>query len=478
MDVDHEPTVDYMDTNHPIFESKDPPDADHTVTHSPIGGLDYANRVANEQLLDMGLDHPRVIDSDIPMADSTAGSVSEQLLTLGLKVDPTHRFTICLPCAHSIHYASAHTHVLRQHKQPPQLKSTLPSKERLIEMLVQLHADKPNRVFSEPISPISGVSVVDAYKCTISNCACTAVFSDKRRFNEHCQVSHGDISVQHRAFSLVKAQPLRSESNHTFLVEVTYAPPLSSGPLVDEIEARLSASQFYSVADVFQPSSNQRTKGTLFAQLGWDQLLVGVSICSLRRTVASPKESEPAYFKLMQAVELYYASISPLIASLPILTARAVLSTGELTSQPFKPLQEKDTLKKYSRFMALFLIFLLRHAASPILGFSVPLHPDHRTHLSFLRDILGAEDSPKLLCQIHSVILCILTHLSHEALLSDHKDLLTLFLLTYHLKDDSGNTTRVSAIPPNISAIQWCLRATMVKEISANAALYEGDTFR
>ena len=255
-------------------------------------------------------------------------------------------------------------------------------------------------------------------------------------------------------------------------------PPPSSSTLVEEIEALLASNKFYSVSDVFQPSSNQRTKGTIFAQLGWDQLLVDVSICSLRRTVASPKESESACFKLMQAMELYYASISPLIASLPILTARAVLSSGELTSQPFKPLQEKDTLKKYSRFMALFLVFLLCHAANPIPNFSVPLHPDHRTHLSSLWDMLGGDDSPKLLCQIHSVILSILTHLSHEALLSDHKDLLTLFLLSYHLKDDSGNTTRVSAIPSNISAIQWCLRATVVREISQKASLYDGDTFQ
>jgi hypothetical protein len=186
-------------------------------------------------------------------------------------------------------------------------------------MLIQLHASQPNHVFAGPIAPISGVSVVDAYKCTITNGTCDAVFSDKKRFNEHCWTSHGGIPAQHRAFSVVKAQPLHSEHNHTYLVEVIYAPSPSSAALVEEIEVVLSSSEFYSVLDVFQPSSNQRTKGTVFAQLGWDQLLVGVSI--LQSTVVSPKEFEPAYLKLTQAIGLYYASTSLLIPSLPILTA-------------------------------------------------------------------------------------------------------------------------------------------------------------
>ncbi|KAH0826845.1 hypothetical protein J3R83DRAFT_4377 [Lanmaoa asiatica] len=479
MDVDYELPLEHINDPHPIVESNDPSCTQHAVTHASVGSYCVEHVVA-QQPVDMDLDPPRdsVIASQMPIIDSTSESASEQLLIFGLTVDPTHRFTICIPCAHAIHHASAYTHLLRQHKQPPQLKRMFPSKERLMKMLVQLGADKPSRVFSEPISPISGVSVVDAYKCTVANCIYTAVFSDKRRFNEHCQISHGDVSVQQRTFCIVKAQPLHAQSNHIFLVEVTYAPPPSSRTLVEEIEARLSSDGLYSISEAFQPSSNQRTKGTVFAQLGWDQLLVGVTISSLRKTVATPKESEPVYFKLMQAVGLYYASTSPLIASLPTLTARAVLSTGDLTSQPFKPLQEKDTLKKYSRFMALFLIFLLRHAVDPIPNFSVPLHPDHTMHLSSLRDMLSIYNPSELLCQIHSTILSLLTHLSHEALLSDQKDLLTLFLLSYHLRDDSGNTTRVSAIPPNISAVQWCLRATAVKEICNNVSCYGGDTFQ
>jgi hypothetical protein len=128
--------------------------------------------------------------------------------------------------------------------------------------------------------------------------------------------------------------------------------------------------------------------------------------------------------------------------------------------------------------MSLFIIFLLRHKADPIPGFAVPFHSDHMVQLSLLRDILHSDDLLKLSRQIHSVVLSTLMNPGHKALLSDHKDLFTLFPLSYHLKDDSGNMTRVSAIPPNISAIQWCLRATIVREISEKATLYDGDTFQ
>jgi len=80
--------------------------------------------------------------------------------------------------------------------------------------------------------------------------------------------------------------------------------------------------------------------------------------------------------------------------------------------------------------------------------------------------------------QIHLTIMALLEHLSHDAILSDYKDLLTLFLLAYHLRDDSGNITRVSAIPPHISSIQWCLRASAVREILNRAPIYDGNTYR
>ena len=128
--------------------------------------------------------------------------------------------------------------------------------------------------------------------------------------------------------------------------------------------------------------------------------------------------------------------------------------------------------------MALFLIFLFHHTADSTPHFPVPFHPDHWVHLVSVRGKLSTVNVPDLLPAIHALLLSLLIHLSHEAALSDKKDLLTLFLLCYHLCDDSENTTSMTAIPPNISAIQWCIRATAVREICERAKEYGDNTFQ
>ena len=128
--------------------------------------------------------------------------------------------------------------------------------------------------------------------------------------------------------------------------------------------------------------------------------------------------------------------------------------------------------------MALFLVFLLRHIANPVEGFPVPFHKSHLSHLSSLQAILDGSNPGSIEEQIHLTIITLLENLSHDAILSDHKDLFTLFLLAYHLRDDARNTTRVSAIPPHISSIQWCLRASAVWEILDKAPLYGGDMYK
>ncbi|KAF8549160.1 hypothetical protein OG21DRAFT_627578 [Imleria badia] len=412
--------------------------------------------------------------SHLPLDPST----SDKLLSWGIRVDPTFKLTICLPCSSPINHLHAHAHLLDYHKMPAALRPLFPSKDELEKMLISLNAHRIQSVFPGPILPIPGLTIVDAIKCNIPGCQSLVVFSDKRRFNEHCQRDHSDVLSAHRVGSSVKAHFLGKFRAVRQMVEVNNDLVPSPQPLIDDVEKYLSSVQLYSTTDAFHPSSNQRAKGTLFAQVAWDELLVGVNIRDLRKTIASPSTTDAAYYRLVRAVEHYYASISPLISSLPILTARAILSTGELGSQPFKTVQEKDTLKKYSRFMALFLVFLLRHIADPISAFSVPFHPSHTQQLSSLRTLIDAEDPSGVEEHIHSTIIALLTHLSDEAILSDRRDLLTLFLVAYHLRDDAGNMTRASAVPPNISAIQWCLRATAVGEVAKKAHLHSGDTFK
>jgi hypothetical protein len=119
MDVDHESLHEHIGSFNPIFESNDPPDIGTSVTHTPIE-LSHDDSIVTQQLVDMDLEPSQDI-----VGNPNAASITEQLLALGLKVDPTHRFTICIPCAYGIPYTFTHMYLLRQHKQPPQLKNSI-----------------------------------------------------------------------------------------------------------------------------------------------------------------------------------------------------------------------------------------------------------------------------------------------------------------------------------------------------------------
>ena len=400
-------------------------------------------------------------------------SLSQRLLSWGLMVEPRFNLTICIPCASPINFQTAYGHLRDQHNF---LRTASISQKELVAILCSLGADKVVTDICPPISPIPGLPLVDAIKCTLPGCPSSFVFPSPRRFAEHCQDAHPTVSE--RTSCSVKAHCLSNALVSRKFIEVNEASVAVPESLSNAVEHHLASLQLYSTPAVFEKISDARLKGTIFAQVGWDRLLVGVNLRDLRQTIANPSPNDAMYHRLIEAVERYYASLSPLISSLPILTARAVLSHGELGSKPFKPLQETSTLKKYSRFVALFLVFLLRHLANPIPNFPVPFHPSHIDHLSSLRALLEADEANGLQAKIHATILALLTHLSHEATLSDCRDLLTLFLVAYHLRDDAGNMTRVSAVPPNLASAQWCFRATAVGELLQKADLYGGDTFK
>ncbi|KAH0833799.1 hypothetical protein J3R83DRAFT_10949, partial [Lanmaoa asiatica] len=401
-------------------------------------------------------------------------SIVQELFSLGLRVDSRFQLTICLECRLPINYAFAHAHLVRNHKSP---HFVYPPKQTLEAMLLALHADKVKSVFPGPIPPIPGLAVINAIKCTVQSCSSVVMFPNRKRFYEHCQREHVSVHKKQLSWSSVKAHQLAKFRANRQMVEVCDSPCSPLSPCIGDILQHSKTVQLYSFPDTFKLPENARIKGTIFAQVGWEDMLDGVNIRDLRLTVNVPEHTEALYHHLVESVEAYYARISPHIKSLSILTSRYIASASELGSQPFKPLQERDTLKKYSRLTGLFLVFLMRHLKSSIPSFDVPFHSHHAESLSLLSHALSGGTEDAIQECIHSTLSSLLTYTSLEAHKSDHKDLLTLFLVAYHLRDDAGNTTRISAVPPNISAFQWCFRATAVREVLDKAPQYSGDTY-
>ena len=358
--------------------------SEHCIEHDLLPIMDVDSEIVNGKALDSITDS---FATSLPLDQLTGLTVSvlsKTLSSLGIRVDPIFNLTICLFCQLLINYLTTHPHYISNHKPSMHPCSCIPSKDEIDEILLQLKADHLKPVAPGPIYPIPGLEIFDALKCQISGCTSPFVFSDKRRFNKHYVIFHKNAN---RLSSKVKGHKLSNMCTAQQMVEIIPTSTPNQESLVDNLERQLASFPLYSLPNIFLPSSNERSKDALFAQLGWDQLLVGVHISDLQATVTTPKDSDPCSC-LISMVQSYHASISLLIPTLPVLTTHAILSTGELGSQPFKTVQEKDTLKWYLSLIALFLIFLLHHMTNLVLGFSVPFNEAHLLNLSSLRAML------------------------------------------------------------------------------------------
>ncbi|KAG0698110.1 hypothetical protein DFH29DRAFT_878238 [Suillus ampliporus] len=67
--------------------------------------------------------------------------------------------------------------------------------------------------------------------------------------------------------------------------------------------------------------------------------------------------------------------------------------------------------------------------------------------------------------------------LSPKFLKNEMKDLFMLYLITYHLSDDFGNTNHICQVPPTISEAQWCFRAMAGAEIYMKIEQFNNNSF-
>ena len=419
-------------------------------------------------------------------------AIYESLLQFGIRVDPINHFTICLDCGIVVDYIQIHEHRKNKHRPIPGQKqrSALPPKDEILKMLLELSADRPLLTLSGPISAIEGVRVhYDGLKCTIPGCTTGKIFKDKRRFNEHCTTHHSLLDIYNRQFVHVPYHQIGSMRSELVLVEVLEQSVHSRSPQLSDILSHAHSSGLYSSETTYSHPVNSRVRGTLFAQTNWERCIEGVDLSILRTTALIPnKMTEPHLVHLVDISRKYFQDIANSLDTLSILTLRAVASdspSSNFEKAPFRRPQEDATIFRYSDFMARFVMFLLRNWSNPVEKFDVPLHPQHATNLSALHSSLLSltedQDSSKLeecINNYHSLVFSLLSHVSPQFLREEWKDLFTLFLVAYHLTDNHGNTSRISQVPPTISAAQWCFRACGVHQTKKHMHECDEDSFK
>jgi hypothetical protein len=138
-----------------------------------------------------------------------------------------------------------------------------------------------------------------------------------------------------------------------------------------------------------------------------------------------------------------------------------------------------DTLTRYSDFTFLFACFVIRNSQRPVPEFPVHLHHDVKIAVDALYKAVSDGAPETLIHQsIHEFLMVYLRSPSPEALSNQWQDPLLRYLIVHHLVDNHGTFSHVGTIPPNLTKIQWCLRATAAHEIHTRKAEFENNCFR
>ncbi|KAG7091696.1 hypothetical protein E1B28_010717 [Marasmius oreades] len=405
-----------------------------------------------------------------PDADETV----HFLRRFNIFVDPDYRQTICVCCSKIILSSHMYGHQKKEHFRPKRGQRTLklPPKHQIDAALSSLGAENPLPIPMTGITAIPLVEVKQGIQCLEAGClACFAGNRKRDLIYHHYARLHPHVKPppKFEKFPNVRCQSSSSQRSKRFYFCVTPADEITSQAFSDVL-AKANSLDLLNPSDVFHSSESAQERNIAYAQTRWDLMLEGVKVPALRvlaETTVRPGEEYLERLKIM--VRQYYEVIVKDIPKLTNLTRRYILSykIGVPHDRPFKRPQERGTIDKDSDYMSRFLFFLIRSLDTSIENFPIVLHPDTAHLLLHLRELLQHPTSTPvdLHFVIHECLWSILSVVSDDFLFDDLQCPFTRFLFASNIHDDYGTFENVTIIPPRITMIQWCFRATGVQQV-------------
>jgi hypothetical protein len=461
----------------------------------------FAPEVNASEPMDVDVAPPSVLylDEEAPEADVPDDSDGEQdmaicndaepvaldhpsrpkLLNHGIYVDPTYNWIVCIDCGDRFILTDIHGHRRTRHP-PHEMLHKLPDRVELETMLVEVNGHCPKDPPRHAIPQIQGLNVVDVLRCGIEGCG--KIVYDKKALSKHYLGLHPDIPTKQRSYSPAKAHPMSSFRNRRQYVEVLEAKDPANDERLQSVLDRFAELGVGKASSVFQANENHRSRTPFVVATNWDVPLNGVNLKLLRRTVRPPDCRTER--RLQQISRTYYMHIGDILRSQDIatMTLRYIHSAdpqGDLKAAPFKRPQLDNTISYDSNLLVNFVCFLVRHKLAPVPNYSIELHDVPSSRLSELDQLLKDERPDVLvMTALHNLVFALLTHPGPAFLRQQWKEPLLQFLIAHHLNDDFGTFVRPSGVPPNFSKIQWCLRATAVKEIQLKKDQFDGNCFK
>ncbi|KAJ4475991.1 hypothetical protein C8J55DRAFT_490271 [Lentinula edodes] len=425
------------------------------------------------------------MDGAVTSTPVLAAQAHTLLAKFNVIVEPVYRLTICTECNKPVPFNHMRQHQWHTHykglKLPSELR--LPSKPVLLSLLVVLGADCPSAVPYEAIRRIEGIEIMQGYRCLNTGCG-GAVYGKSRSLRRHHAEAHSDVEVGDRQSIRVSCQPLSVFRKNLRYVEII-PDPESKSLALHAIEQSASTCSLLENPEVFNVASNEREKNAVFAQSRWDELLEGVNISALRKTISTPDlQAFPSFKRLRSVAREYYEDVSRSITQIPVLVRRYIASSNpntlsvvsDLKHKPFRRPQELKTVVEDAYRTAQFVAFLITINQFPVEFFPVTVHPSVEAQLKTLATELEDENCSisQLQDTFHECVWFILSRPSDEYIRDELMCPFTRFLIAVNLKD-SGAFVRASVIPPIIAQPQWCFRATALKEILKRSTDYNGN---
>jgi hypothetical protein len=263
---------------------------------------------------DPGEDAGQDMDVDLDLTEvhptseqpELVAAAHRKLLALGLDVNPTYHWIICVDCQERIQLQNTYGHCRNKHPARSKLTDTFPSRTEFERMLLTLKANQPLPPPSCPISQVPSLRVVDGVRCITNSCA--RVFSELRRLREHCRKEHPELTNRRTPYTRVKAHPTSLDRANRRYVEILAAhlPPAENLAL-STILNKFTELKIGDPRTTFQRAKNARIRTPFVAKTNWDHPLVDVELAKVRPTVAPPDpKHEPHLARLKSLVREYY----------------------------------------------------------------------------------------------------------------------------------------------------------------------------
>ncbi|KAG1717477.1 hypothetical protein EDB19DRAFT_1839907, partial [Suillus lakei] len=427
-------------------KTRDPPEATPPVEDEPTPPVPKKRKKKAK-------DTSATQTPDLPPTPSREAAISA-LQRISIIVDPLYKIAICIDCGVAVPAQHVRTHAVKHtFKAPP--------KQELDLILASLDCvSEFARPSSEAIAPIVGLKLLEGLACKMDGCDYLAAANNtlidhfnRQHPNTPWRPNSTACTVQ-RVFEFRGAQTL-------VLVDLNQVSSYHC-EYVDYL-AKIGKNRPPADDDLYHVESDTRKHGTFLAKMGWNKAIEGRSLAALLQATSAPGDDEEHLQSLHTAAHQWLTSICAILPHLDVTFLRWInTSKGDIVNAPFRAPVTDTYAGKCARIWGRFLMMFLRYLDHPD-TFPLELHlSEHQTlSLHELLSTLRGGGSGSAVDKIQEVSFIFLATPNGHITQDRFSCSLIQYIIMSHLLLD-GTFDPPSNVVPNLSCIQFCMRAAAV----------------